>query len=150
LVATLKPVLLILGVLFILNLLRPGSFGVVDFYGYLGALLTGCVVVPILLPWIPGKAFAWKGWLCGLLWAAGVNLLNGWPAEPEYSFIRALAYILVLPAISAFYAMNFTGASTYTSLSGVLKEMRIAVPAIMVSLGMGLLLLIIAAFKPAW
>jgi hypothetical protein len=29
---------------------------------------------------------------------------------------------------SSFLAMNFTGASTFTSLAGVKKEMRIAVP----------------------
>ena len=31
-------------------------------------------------------------------------------------------------ALSSFIAMNFTGASTYTSLSGVVKEMKTAVP----------------------
>jgi hypothetical protein len=31
--------------------------------------------------------------------------------------------------LSSFAAMNFTGSSTYTSLSGVEKEMRVAVPA---------------------
>jgi acetyl-CoA decarbonylase/synthase complex subunit gamma len=30
--------------------------------------------------------------------------------------------------LSSFLAMNFTGASTYTSLAGVKKEMKIAVP----------------------
>jgi len=39
-----------------------------------------------------------------------------------------LAWLLLIPALSAFLAMNFTGASTYTSLSGVKKEMRWAVP----------------------
>jgi acetyl-CoA decarbonylase/synthase complex subunit gamma len=36
--------------------------------------------------------------------------------------------------------MNFTGASTYTSLSGVKKEMRVAVPLqiIVAILGMGM------------
>jgi hypothetical protein len=34
----------------------------------------------------------------------------------------------MIPTVSAYLAMNFTGASTYTSLSGVRKEMRWAVP----------------------
>ena len=38
------------------------------------------------------------------------------------------AWSLLVPAISAYLAMNFTGASTFTSLSGVKKEMRRAVP----------------------
>jgi acetyl-CoA decarbonylase/synthase complex subunit gamma len=37
-------------------------------------------------------------------------------------------WLLLIPAVSAFLAMNFTGASTYTSLSGVRKEMRWALP----------------------
>jgi acetyl-CoA decarbonylase/synthase complex subunit gamma len=42
--------------------------------------------------------------------------------------LEMLAWLLIIPAASAFLAMNFTGASTYTSLSGVRKEMRWAVP----------------------
>jgi acetyl-CoA decarbonylase/synthase complex subunit gamma len=33
-----------------------------------------------------------------------------------------------MTAISSFLAMNFTGSSTFTSLSGVKKEMKISVP----------------------
>lgn len=148
LVGTFKMSLMIFGILFILNLLKPGSFGVVDFYGYVGALLAGCVLVPVLLPWIPGKAFAWKGWLMGIIWAVGVNLINGWPMNPKYGLLRALAYMLILPSVSAFYALNFTGASTYTSFSGVIKEMETAVPAIIGSITIGAVLLILAAFIP--
>jgi hypothetical protein len=42
--------------------------------------------------------------------------------------VEILAWFLLIPAISAYLAMNFTGASTYTSLSGVKKEMKWAVP----------------------
>jgi len=84
----------------------------------------------------------------GMLWAAGVNAINGWPQSPEYSLVRALAYMLVLPSLSAFYAMNFTGASTYTSLSGVLKEMKTAVPAIIISAAIGVILFLLATFIP--
>jgi acetyl-CoA decarbonylase/synthase complex subunit gamma len=40
--------------------------------------------------------------------------------------------------------MNFTGASTYTSLSGVKREMRFAVPLQAISAVFGILILIIA------
>ncbi len=145
LVGTFKTSLIIFGVLFILNQFGA-SFGIVDFYGYLGALVVGCVLVPLFLPWIPGKAFAWKGCLLGIIWAVLVNVLNGWPGNMDYGMMRGLAYLLILPAISAFYAMNFTGASTYTSLSGVLKEMKIAVPAIIVSITTGIVLLLVVKF----
>jgi len=39
-----------------------------------------------------------------------------------------LAWLLIIPAVTAYLAMNFTGASTYTSLSGVNREMRWALP----------------------
>jgi len=38
------------------------------------------------------------------------------------------AQLVSIPAMSAYLAMNFTGASTFTSLSGVRKEMRFALP----------------------
>ena len=141
-VGALKVWLMISGALFILNLINPGSFGIVDFYAYSGAILIGCVLVPVLLPWIPGKAFAWKGWLLGIIWALCVNVLNGWPVDPDYDPVRALGYMLVFSAISAFCAMNYTGCSTYTSLSGVLKEMKIAIPAIIISSVLGVILIL--------
>ena len=146
LVSTFKISLIIFGILFLLNLIAARPFGVVDFYGYVGALVIGCVLTPVLLPWIPGRAFAWKGWLLGFLWAITVNVLNGWIDTPSFSLARALGYLLVLPAISSFYAMNFTGSSTYTSLSGVLKEMRVAVPAIIISISLGVVLILLNSF----
>jgi len=143
LVGALKTLLIFFGVLFILNLLGIGPFGIIDFYAYIGTVFIGCVLTPVLLPWIPGRAFAWKGWLLGILWAMAVNVLNGWPNFPVYSLMRALAYILVLPPISAFFAMNFTGASTYTSLSGVVKEMKLAIPFMIISAGLGIILIFV-------
>lgn len=142
LVGTFKLSLMIFGCLFLLNLMAVRPFGVVDFYAYAGALLTGCVLTPLLLPLIPGRSFAWKGWLLGFLWALSVNVINGWPQDPSYSWVRVLGYFLILPAISSYYAMNFTGSSTYTSLSGVIKEMKIAVPGIFISIGIGIILIL--------
>jgi len=42
--------------------------------------------------------------------------------------------------------MNFTGSSTYTSLSGVVKEMRFAMPFFFVTGFVGLALMILKAF----
>ncbi|MDO9210860.1 MAG: mercury methylation corrinoid protein HgcA, partial [Deltaproteobacteria bacterium] len=52
----------------------------------------------------------------------------------------------LIPAISAYLAMNFTGASTYTSLSGVKKEMRWAVPVEIGAAAAGLVLWLGALF----
>ena len=52
--------------------------------------------------------------------------------------LHGIAWVLLLPAVASFLAMNFTGASTYTSLSGVRREMRIAVPLQIVGAAAGL------------
>jgi len=111
----------------------------------LGAALVGAVIAPILLPIIPGRAFAWKGWLMGLLWAIAV-ILYAKPTAVLHSQVTTAAYLLLLPAISAYLTMNFTGASTYTSLSGVRREMRIAVPMIVGSAGLGILVWCVRLF----
>lgn len=146
LVHTFRLSLIIFGFLFLLNIAGIGPFGVIDFYAYLGAVIVGCILTPVLLPWIPGRAFAWKGWLLGAVWIIGVNLINGWPDQLSYSIFRAIAYFLLLPPVSAYLAMNFTGSSTYTSFSGVLKEMRIAIPAMIISIFLGGVLILIESF----
>ncbi len=142
LVAAVKPTIIVFGVFFILNVIGFGHFNLIDLYTYLGAILIACVIVPLLLPWIPGRAFAFKGFLLGLLWAIGVGFLNGLPGMPSYGWLKAAAYVLIVPSISAFIAMNFTGSSTYTSPSGVNKEMRAGLPAMVIAGGLGILALI--------
>ncbi len=110
-------------------------------YPYLGAILIGGFIVPVFLPWIPGRAFAWKGWFLGWVWAVFVNLHQGLIPLKSGTWLLAMVHFLLLPAISGFLAMGFTGSSTYTSLSGVLKEMRYAVPVILASASVGIVLL---------
>jgi hypothetical protein len=45
--------------------------------------------------------------------------------------------LLLLPAVSSYLAMNFTGSSTYTSPSGVNKEMKKALPLIVGAAAVG-------------
>lgn len=136
-----KYFVVVTAVLWILGLLGLHLLSWKALYPYLGAILIGGFIVPMLLPWIPGRAFAWKGWLLGVVWAAYVNIYQGSLPPTEASWERAAANFLLLPAISAFLAMGFTGSSTYTSLSGVLKEMKYAVPAILASASLGIVFL---------
>jgi acetyl-CoA decarbonylase/synthase complex subunit gamma len=62
------------------------------------------------------------------------------------SILSMLAWFLISGAVSSYLSMNFTGASTYTSLSGVRKEMRIFVPIQIAFAIAGLVLLIISKF----
>ena len=146
-VASMKPLLLAFGVLFVLNAIGLGHYGRADFAALLGVIVAGCVITPVLLPFIPGRAFSFKGALTGLLWALAVNIWQSFPGTPEYGWLKAVAYFLVLPALSAFLAMNFTGSSTYTSLSGVDKEMKVALPAMLLSTAAGAVLLLVGDFS---
>ena len=146
LVATFTPLLITFGVLFILNAVRFGHYGRADLYGILGSVLTGAVVTPILLPFVPGRSFSFKGGLLGLLWAIGFLFINGLPFAPVFGWLKAAAYFLLLPSLSGFLTMNFTGSSTYTSLSGVDKEMKTAVPVMLFATAGAIILLLISDF----
>ena len=137
-----KPLLIFFGALFIMNALGLGRFGITEFLAFLGSVITGCVLTPILLPWLPGRAFAFKGALLGLLWAAAVILAGG--GISQIGIPESLSFLLLLPSISSYVAMNFTGSSTYTSPSGVNKEMRIAIPVLLISSVCGMILLLIS------
>ena len=113
---------------------------------YLAGFLTGTVLTPALLPWLPGRAFSLKGALLGLLVAAALLGVSRPGALTTPARLEALATLFALPAVSAFFAMNFTGASTYTSLSGVRREMRVAMPGQAVSVTLGLALWIASHF----
>ena len=143
-VETAKIMLPVFGALFIINLFAKRQFGGFDAALYVGANLAGAFITPVLLPFIPGKAFSFKGWIVGLLWAAFAFWFFGWYAPGFWLLVAG--YGLLLPAVSSFLAMNFTGASTYTSPSGVLKEMKIALPFILGFTLVGVILILIKGF----
>ena len=106
-------------------------------YASICAVVGGAILTPLLLPWLPGKAFSMKGMAAGFL--VFVVLITWWYIAHghQLSFIQMLAYLLIICSGSSFAGMNFTGCSTYTSLSGVKKEMRIAVPIQIVAVVIG-------------
>lgn len=112
----------------IYSLDRIAQFGVVDALLVLLAAASGAILPALLLPWLPGKAFCVKGAFAGVVPMLGIVLL--WWADPALfrNWLNLTSWLLVFPAVSSFIGMNFTGSSTYTSLSGVKKEMRIALP----------------------
>jgi len=119
------------------NLIHDGAFAVGALFL---AVFAGTVLLPVLLPWLPGRAFSLKGLALGLAAAAALIYLRGidwtlWAGRTE-----AAAWLLTVPALSSYLAMNFTGCSTYTSLSGVKKEMRFALPAQISAAALGVVL----------
>ncbi len=87
------------------------------------SILAGAVFTPLLLPWLPGRAFSAKGFIMGLVCALVTAFLMH-----NTSVLVNIFLLLSVPVLSAYLAMNFTGSSTFTSLSGVRKEMRFALP----------------------
>lgn len=134
----------VLAVLFLLNLFAVRPIMLPDFLAYLMAVVTGTILTPVLLPFLPGRAFALKGWTAGLLTTACVCLTNGWFTSPN--LLIGIGYMLALPAYSAYLAMNFTGSSTYTSHTGVTKEIKTFLPLIFLSLIAGCILILIKTF----
>ncbi len=114
--------------------------GIALAFGLVGAALTGIVAGPLLLPLLPTRSFALKGTFAGLAWAFCFYRLAG---GPSWSLPLVIASLLALPAVSAFYTLNFTGCTPFTSRSGVRKEMRLGLPAMASALALAGLLLIL-------
>jgi acetyl-CoA decarbonylase/synthase complex subunit gamma len=106
------------------------------------AYLAGTLIAPMLLPWLPGRSFSFKGAFAGTI----VFLVLFWAKLTGSHPIQVIAWLLLIPALSSYLTMNFTGCSTYTSLSGVKKEMRFAVPMQIAAAVIGLALWISGQF----
>lgn len=104
--------------------------------------VSGTIITPILLPYIPIKNFSGKGALVATVILTVIIALS----ISHQDIWLSLGYGLMGIAIASFGAMNFTGTSNYTSLSGVLKEMKIAVPLQITTLTIGLVLVVIGTF----
>lgn len=130
--------------LFLLGWLCSGLSGAVTLsLAFFGAMLAGVAVGPTLLPWLPGRSFAVKGATVGLLWTVLWYQLAGGAA---WGILETGAAILALPAASAFYTLNFTGCSTYTSRTGVKREMRLSMPVMGGAVVLSALLLLVSRF----
>jgi hypothetical protein len=88
------------------------------------AYVAGTIIGPLLLPWLPGRSFSLKGAEAGIL----VFIVSYLTHMAGSNILHPVAWLLIITAFSSFLTLNFTGGSTYTSLSGVKKEMRAAIP----------------------
>jgi hypothetical protein len=124
-----------LGVFILISGVGPTIFSISAAWqrGLLGAgailvgIAAGCVFVPVMLPWIPGRAFALKGAIAGM--AVSLPFVAAVHANPLVTLGAALALVTISTVVGSFLAMNFTGSTPFTSPSGVEKEMRAAMPA---------------------
>ncbi|MHB1393528.1 MAG: mercury methylation corrinoid protein HgcA [Clostridia bacterium] len=149
LVHSIKPMLLIFLALLALNLMigkHPSlstavSTALLNFIPYLSAFLLGCVAVPMLLPWIPFRSFALKGLLVGLIPAVYAGLYPEVFGYYSASWLVKAAYMLIIPVIASFLSLSFTGSTTYTSISGVKKEMKYSLMPYIAAIALGVILI---------
>lgn len=140
----LKPLALVgLLLFFIPALMGYPSVGIQVTVAFIAAVFAGTVLTPILLPWLPGRSFSAKGAVTGI----GVVLaLLSFDTASSLGISNTLAAFLIMPSISAFYALNFTGSTPFTSRSGVKKEMRIAFPLMAIGILAGAAIVIAGCF----
>ncbi|MBI5483514.1 MAG: acetyl-CoA synthase subunit gamma, partial [Deltaproteobacteria bacterium] len=129
--------------LLLISVLGSLQAALLAFLAYLGAVLSGIELGPLLLPWLPGRSYAVKGGVVGLLYSLVFYWLAG---GSGWNIAVAVSFFLALPAVSSFYTLNFTGCSPYTSRSGVKKEMRAALPAMGGAILIGVILLLAGRF----
>jgi CO dehydrogenase/acetyl-CoA synthase delta subunit len=107
----------------------------------ISAVIAGSVIFPALLPLIPTHDFSTKGLLLGGLVA--VPFAASFATVPGVPFwantLAAVMALLLIPAVTAYIALNFTGCTTFTSRTGVKKEIFRYVPVMAVMAGLGIL-----------
>ena len=113
-------------------------------YGLI-SVLAGAFLVPVFLPFIPFRSFAVKGWITGA--AAFVITARTFaffaysgPIGPNILFWADLVFF---PMASSYTALQFTGSTTFTCISGVKKELKAALPVYIASAAAAVVLLAI-------
>ena len=135
----LKPALITSVVLILLSGFGPGIFsfssafqrGMVSVLALLVGIISGAVITPTLLPYIPFKEFAAKGIISGVVFAALLFLSI---SSSIYGIAAFISLFLFIVAISSYLSMNFTGATPFTSPSGVEREMKRFIPVQLIAL----------------
>jgi hypothetical protein len=134
---TLIPVELVAVLIPLLIVILIGSKGAV------AAILAGTVLFPILLPWLPTHNFSTKGFFLGGIVAIPFAIAAFLKSPESALWLRsawALVYALLIPSITAYLTLNFTGSTTFTSRSGVRREIFAYVPVMAWMFGIGIVL----------
>ncbi len=112
-------------------------------------VLSGTVLFPALLPWLPSKDFSSKGAFLGMAVSIPfiLSILFG---HSDWSWYRqlgqSLGFLLAMAASVAYISLNFTGSTTFTSRTGVKKEIYTYIRPMAISFVLGAILLIVFAF----
>jgi CO dehydrogenase/acetyl-CoA synthase delta subunit len=117
-------------------------------WAVVAAALSGVLLFPLLLPWLPTRAFTIKGLLLGGVVAlpfAFISWAHGAGSPLWTRLIGAMAYVLAMPPLTAFLALMFTGSTTFTSRTQVRREIFAYIPLLAWLFGAGLALTFVVA-----
>ena len=103
-------------------------------------IFAGCVLHPLLLPFLLVRSFALQGLFLGLFASACFHFSGLFSNVSVFG--QAAAYVLIT-ALSSYLAFNFTGSTPIANKSGVKKELKIAVPVYIVSGAATIILLVL-------
>lgn len=91
----------------------------------LTGVIAGACLAPLLLPWLPGQTFAFKGAMTGFV-AGFIGCITFYST---LGLLGSIALLMTITTVSSWCTMHFTGSTPFTSPSGVQMEMRQALPA---------------------
>jgi CO dehydrogenase/acetyl-CoA synthase delta subunit len=109
------------------------------------AVLAGAFVTPVLLPFIPFRSFALKGWIVGVLSVFAASRYVELSILQD-TILLTVSYLL-FPALSSYIALQFTGSTTFTGMSGVKRELNIGIPLYIGAASISLILMVVFKLK---
>jgi len=104
------------------------------------SVLSGALITPVLLPFIPFRSFAVKGWIAGMLFV--ILSVKFTAMFNQMNTVLLIFTYLFFPLASSYIALQFTGATTFTGMSGVKKELKISIPLYILGIVVSLILLL--------
>jgi hypothetical protein len=108
-------------------------------------VLSGAFMTPVLLPYVPFRSFAVKGWIVGTAAIIGAVLLfDPLPLRNMLLFVLVFTFF---PALSSYIALQFTGSTTFTGMSGVKKELKLGIPVYVAAAAVSLVLIVAYKLK---
>jgi hypothetical protein len=126
----------------VLTIIAFFALGWLAALGLATAVLAGTVLFPVLLPYLLTKDYSTKGLLLGFVLSLPfvTYALTTMPSGEWQTYASALTFLLIMPPVTAYLALNFTGATPYPSRTGVRKEIFTYIPVIAGMLILGALL----------
>ena len=112
----------------------------------IAAFIAGVVFFPLVFPFLPPETFSSKGFLLGIIFTIPFSFAaytgDFYPTD-QLRTGWSLTYPMLLPPVTAYLALNFTGSTPFTSKTGVEQEMKTYLP-VMLWMGVGSIILLFA------